>query len=110
MQNASWGAPTDPPAQQAPQRFLEREAVLEVMREVVALLGKRYPAALEVLAGLAHGERWEDLLADRGGPDGDTGRTLRNFGLVTPEHTLAEGLAWYLSKAVHLPHPQRKTA
>jgi len=108
-QDASWGAPTDPLVEQAPARFLEREAVLEVMREVVALLRKRYPAALEVLAGMAYGTSWEDMLAGRGGPDGDTGRTLRSFGLVPPEHKLAEGLAWYLSTAVHLSHPRRKT-
>jgi hypothetical protein len=110
MQNASWGAPTDPHAEQAPSRFLEREAVLDVMREVVALLRKRYPSALDVLVGLAHGASWEDVLAERGGPEGGAGRTLRNFGLVTPDHALAEGLARYLSQVVQLPHPLRKTA
>ncbi len=110
MQNAAWGAPTDPTAKQAPSRFLEREAVLDVMREVVALLRKRYPAALEVLVALAHGASWDDAVAERGGADGEAGRTLRNFGLVAPENTLAEGLAWYLSRAVPLPHSARKTA
>lgn len=80
------------------------------MREVVTLLRKRYPSALDVLVALAHGASWEDALAERGGPDGDACRTLRSFGLVTPEHTLAEGLAWYLSRAVPLPRPARKTA
>ena len=95
--DTAWGAPTDPVAEQAPLRFVEREAVLDVMREVVALLRKRYPAALEVLVQLAHGASWEDALAERGGPDGAAGRTLRNFGLVTSENALSEGLAWYLT-------------
>jgi hypothetical protein len=110
IQDTAWDAPTDPVAEQAPLRFLEREAVLDVMREVVALLRKRYPAALDVLVRLAHGASWADVLAEHGGPDGDPGRTLRNFGLVTPDHTLAEGLAWYLSHAVPLPRSLRKTA
>jgi hypothetical protein len=80
------------------------------MREVVALLRKRYPSALDVLVGVAHGESWDDAIAKHGGPEGDAARTLRNFGLVTPEDTLAEGLAWYLSHAVGLPHRVRKTA
>ena len=110
LHDAAWGAPTDAIARQAPFRFVEREAVLDVMREVVALLRKRYPASLDVMVGLAHGATWEDALAEHGGPDADAGRALRNFGLVTPANTLAEGLAWYLSRAVQLPHPVRKTA
>jgi hypothetical protein len=106
MHDTAWGAPTDPIAQQAPSRFVEREAVLEVMREVVALLRKRYPSALAVLIGLAHGANWEDALAEHGGPDGDAARMLRNFSLATPQNALAEGLAWYLTHAM----PLRKTA
>jgi hypothetical protein len=106
MQDVKWGAPTDPIAQQAPSRFVEREAVLDVMREVVALLRKRYPSALDALVGLAHGAGWEDVLAERGGSNGDAGRTLRSFGLVSPANALAEGLASYLSHAI----PMRKTA
>ncbi len=109
-QDAAWGAPTDPVVAQAPSRFVEREGVLDVMREVVALLRKRYPSALNVLVGLARGANWEAALMEHDGSDGDAARTLRNFGLVTPESTLAEGLAWYLSHAVGLPHPVRKTA
>jgi hypothetical protein len=110
MRDAAWHAPTDPVAEQVPPRFVERDAVLEVMREVVLLLRKRYPSALAVLAGLAHGGSWEDVVAESGGDDGDGVRTLRNFGLVIPGNALAEGLAWYLSHAVHLPRPMRKTA
>lgn len=106
IQNAAWNAPTDPLAPQAPSRFVEREAVLDVMREVAALLRKRYPSALDVLVDRAAGASWKAVLAERGGPDGDAARTLRSFGLVTPANTLAEGLAWYLSRAV----PLRKTA
>jgi hypothetical protein len=133
MQDRAWGAPTDPIAEQAPLRFMEREAVLDVMREVVALLRKRYPAALDVLVDLSRGapdvrrgrpvrlaaldvlvdlsrgESWEQALAERGGADGDTGRMLRNFGLLTSEHALAEGLAWYLARA-SLPQSVRKSA
>ncbi len=109
MKDPRWGAPTDPLVDQAPSRFVEREAVLDVMREIVALLRKRYPSALDVLVSMAHGASWEDALGERGGSDGDAGRTLRNFGLVTPENALAEGLAWYLSRAVPLPHSLRKT-
>lgn len=109
-QDTAWHAPTDPVAERVPSRFLEREAVLDVMREVVALLRKRYPPALAVLAGLAHGGSWEDVVAELGGGDGDAARTLRNFGLVSPDNTLAEGLAWYLSHAAHLPRPMRKSA
>jgi hypothetical protein len=106
MHDTAWGAPTDPITQQATSRFVEREAVLEVMREVVALLRKRYPSALAALIGLAHGENWADALAEHGGPDGDAARMLRNFGLATPQNALAEGLAWYLTHAM----PLRKTA
>jgi hypothetical protein len=108
--NAAWGAPTDPVASQASSRFVDREAVLEVMREIMTLLRKRYPSALDVLAGLAYDVNWEDLIVVRGGPDGDTARTLRNFGLITAENALPGGLAWYLSHAVKLPHPLKKTA
>jgi len=110
MQDSSWGALTDPHAKQAPARFVEREAVLDVMREVVALLRKRYPMALNVLVGLAHGASWEDALSERGGPDGDAWRTLRSFGLVTPENALAGWLAWYLSRVVQAPPLLLKTA
>jgi hypothetical protein len=110
LKDNAWGAPTDPFAPQTPAHFLERDAVLEVMREVVALLRKRYPSALDVLDGVAHGASWDDALTEHGGPNGDAGRTLRNFGLVTPEHRIAEGLAWYLSHAVSLPRSLRKTA
>jgi hypothetical protein len=106
MQDVAWGAPTDAIAKQAPSRFMEREAVLDVMREVVALLRKRYPSSLDVLVGLAHGASWEDALAERGGPDGGAEHTLRNFGLVTSANALAGGLAWYLSHNV----PMRKSA
>src|SRR5262249_22696888 len=108
MRDAAWHAPTDPVAEQVPPRIVERDAVLEVMREVVLLLRKRYPSALAVLAGLAHGGSWEDAVTESGGGDGVAARTLRNFGLVTPDNALAEGLAWYLSNAAHLPRPMRK--
>jgi hypothetical protein len=84
--------------------------MLDVMREVVALLRKRYPSALDVLVELARGVSWEDALAKHDRPDGDAARMLRNFGLVTPANTLAKGLAWYLSHAMPLPHAMRKTA
>ena len=106
MQDAMWGAPTDPVTSQAPWCFLEREAVLDVMREVVTLLRKRSPVALDVLVHLACGSGKAEVSAERDAPDSDAVRTLRNFGLLTAENTLAEGLAWYLSHAV----PVRKTA
>lgn len=105
-----WGVPTDPIAPLTPMRFREREAVLDVMREVVALLRKRYPSALDMLTDMAHGRSWDDTLIDHDGPDGGAGRTLRNFGLVTPERELSAGLAWYLTHAVELPRPLQKTA
>lgn len=107
--NRAWKAPTDPFVRDATSRFLEREAVLDVMREVVALLQKRYPASLDVLVQLAQGQSWLDALATHGGPEAEAGRTLRNFGLVTPERELARGLAWYLSSVAPLPHAVRKT-
>jgi hypothetical protein len=108
--NAGWGVPTDPIVPLAPVRFREREAVLDVMREVVALLRKRYPSALDMLVDMAHGKSWDDTLTEYGGPEGCAGRTLRNFGLVTPERGLAAGLAWYLTHAVEFPRPLQKTA
>lgn len=108
--NVAWGAPTDPVASQVSSHFVEREAVREVMREVVALLRKRYPLALDVLVGLAGRANWEEVIAVCGGPEGDTARTLRNFGLITLANTLPEGLAWYLSHSVALPHSLKKTA
>jgi hypothetical protein len=97
--DTTWGAPTDPHAALAPARFREREAVLEVMREVVALLHKRYPTALDVLALLAHGDRWDDAVDQCGGDEGEAARMLRNFGLVNAAHTISAGLAWYLRDA-----------
>ena len=109
-QAAAWSAPTDPFAAQVLDRFLEREAVLDVMREVVTLLQKRYPAALDILAGLAHGANWDDLVKAHGGADTSPARTLHNFGLVTPDNTLPAVFRWYLDSVVNLGHSLRKTA
>jgi hypothetical protein len=94
----SWKAKTDEFLEHAPARFEEREAVVEVMREIVALLGKRYPGTLEVLERMAMGAPWATALAKRGGPNGDAGRVLQNFGLVSPEGRCAEALMSYLRR------------
>jgi hypothetical protein len=105
----AWGAPTDADVAQAPRCFVERDGVLDVMREVVALLHKRYPSALEVLLEMAHGGSWEAALAKRDGAEGVAARTLQNFGLVTAERVVPEGLAWYLAHISTLPDTVRRT-
>ncbi len=108
-QDDTWGAPTGPHTRRATSDFVAREAVLDVMREVVALLRKRYPQALDALLLRAHGVAWPDALAEHGGVMGATARCLRNFGLVDSQHALPEGLKWYLHHSPQFVPTLRKT-
>jgi hypothetical protein len=106
--DATWQARTDPFVERAASRFVAREAVLGVMREVFALLSKRYPGSLDALTRLARGANWVEALEEHGGPEGEAGRTLLNFGLVSPAHTAAEGLTQYLLRNAPVSNPVRK--
>ncbi len=96
QRDPSWGAATDSYLESVTERFLEREAVLEVMREIVALFQKRYPTALDLMMRLGHGKGWGDALADLGGDANEAVKILRNFGLATPDRTLPKAIAAYL--------------
>lgn len=93
---ADWGAPTDAVVEDALERYRARAAVLEVAREVDALLWKRYRAAHGLLLDLAEGYTWEDALTGYGGAEGEAARVLVRFGIVREDGTLPETLRWYL--------------
>lgn len=94
----AWKAETDPWIADTLVPFKAREAVHEVLREVVALLSKRHIDSYALLCDLAEGHAWEQAVATRGGVDGEAARTLINFGLVALDGSISEILAWYLTK------------
>ncbi len=86
---------------QACEQFLERHGVLTICREVLHLLGEKYPAVAELLGELAgvEGEQRGRLLVSCGGWQRPENRILRDFGLVQgtlqrPE--IPRFLIWYL--------------
>ncbi|WP_165374457.1 MULTISPECIES: AAA family ATPase [Sorangium] len=89
--------PTDPHCERAVERFLGRQAVLEVDREIIALLSKRYPAAYMLLLDLIESRDPQAVVKRSGGSLGPGARMLRNFGLLD-EATLAlpNHLSWYV--------------
>lgn len=93
--------PTDPWITAATQAFCERDAVLEICREVFDLLHTRYPPAYDLLMELAR-ETPQDggtVLEMFAGWSGPTAAVLRNFGLVSGSETmpmLPEVLRWYV--------------
>ncbi len=94
--DASWKAPTDPYVPSTVNAYRGRDAVLEVAREVVALLLKRHPEGYVLLRELAEGHGWSDAVSRCGGPNGAAARTLTNFGLASAERRLSETLRWYV--------------
>ncbi|EYF08772.1 ATP-binding protein [Chondromyces apiculatus] len=103
----AWKAKTDAHCNEAVERFLERDTVHTVAREVLALLDKRYRPAHDLLLTLAEQE----------GPPGtlknqklhtDGSQTLRNFGILDERtQSLPAYLSWYVRKL--LP-PMRRMA
>jgi hypothetical protein len=93
----SWKVATDPHCNSAVERFLGRNAVLTVNREIIALLSKRYPAAYKLVLEVIESGDAGAALARSGGMHGVAARVLRNFGLLS-EATLAipEHLSWYV--------------
>ncbi|KYF89779.1 hypothetical protein BE17_45115 [Sorangium cellulosum] len=89
--------PTDPHREGAVERFLGRQAVLDVDREIIALLSKRYPDAYTLLLDLVESPDPATAVKRSGGPQGSGARMLRNFGLLD-EATLAlpKHLSWYV--------------
>ncbi|WP_437673423.1 AAA family ATPase [Sorangium sp. So ce131] len=89
--------PTDPYREGAIERFLGRQAVLDVDREIIALLSKRYPAAYSLLLDLVESHDRAASVKRAGGLHGPGARMLRNFGLLD-EKTLGlpKHLSWYV--------------
>lgn len=99
--DSRWNAPTDTSIAQAPEEFCGREAVLDVMREIVALLKKRYPSALTVLRELTD-DAWDPVIARHGGRTGQPANVLRSFGIADADRPLAEILRWYLASQISI--------
>lgn len=89
--------PTDPHCEHAVERFLGRQAVLDVDREIIALLSKRYSDAYTLLLDLVESPDPATAVKRSGGLHGSGARVLRNFGLLD-ESTLElpKHLSWYV--------------
>lgn len=88
---------TDPYCDAAVSRFCNRDAVLTVNREIVALLSKRYPPAYTLMRVLAEEHDAAAVLERAGGPAGEPARVLHNFGLLDEGTlTLPKYLSWYV--------------
>jgi hypothetical protein len=100
----SWKTPTDPYCVKAVERFRNREAVLTVDREILALLRKRYPTAYELLLDIAMSDDASLVVTRSGGLHASAGRVLRNFGLLD-EATLHVPwhLLWYVRTLAPVP-------
>ncbi len=94
--NQTWKAPTDGVAQAALEPFRGRPAVLEVLKETVALLRKRYPHAHTLLEALAHAREAPSASAAAGVMDGGAPRVLMDFGVVNAHLEISRALQWYL--------------
>lgn len=88
---------TDPYCNDAVPRFLEYNDVLVVDREIMALLGKRYPEAYALLLDLAECADPDAVLARAGGLHGIGARQLRNFGILDEvTRAIPQHLSWYV--------------
>jgi hypothetical protein len=98
--------PTDAYCAHAVQRFLERDAVQTVDREIITLLKKRYAPAYELLLDLVESGDADATLVRSGGMHGAGARVLRSFGLLDEAtRSLPEHLSWYVQTL--LPTPAR---
>lgn len=92
-----WKVQTDPYCNRVVQRFLERDAVLTVDREILALLKNRYSEAHDLLLSLAEGENTVAALNRFGGAHGAGARVLRSFGIFDEAtRSVPEHLSWYV--------------
>jgi hypothetical protein len=80
---------TDAHAEDCVAEYRERDAVMEVAREIVDLLAKRYAGALRRLESLASGR-------PNAGPLDGTERMLDRFGLVDSVGQIPRTLTWYM--------------
>ena len=91
---------TDDFSDRALELFLEHQGVLTICREIIHLLGEKYPVAVELLGELANseGEERGRLLARRGGWQRPENRILRDFGLVqgSSDPQIPQFLIWYM--------------
>lgn len=91
---------TDDFSERALELFLEHQGVLTICREILHLLGEKYPAAAELLVELARleGKQRSRLLAEHGGWKRPENRILKNFGLVqgSSNPKIPQFLIWYL--------------
>lgn len=106
--DGSWGVSTEPYAGAALPPFRQRDGVLDVLREVQALLTKRYPRAWRVLADLACGASWAQAMEAVGGLEARDARLLVDLGLAHPDRNLALALTWYIRDVAVSSVPSRK--
>lgn len=100
---------TDPFHEEAVDRFLCRDAVVTICREVSHLLASRYASASALLEDLGRGSSEEvaERIESHGGWWQPGAQTLRNFGLLLGDRrssTVPEVFRWYLRTML----PQRK--
>jgi len=92
---------TDPYREMALDRFLDRQEVLTIGREISHLLSTRYPEAFALLEGLVATDPADrgPYLGRHGGWHRPGNRILRNFGLIQghrEQPELPAFLVWYL--------------
>lgn len=96
-----WNIPTDPHCARSVDRFLTRDALLDVDREILTLLTKRYEPAYKLLVELAGTNAPERAVELAGGIHGPGTRVLRNFGILEQGTlTIPEHLRWYIQTVV----------
>lgn len=94
---AGWGVATDPMCEQGLAAFLKRDAVLDVMREIQALLTKRFPDGWRVLEDLAAGRPWPVEAEEMERERADALRLIERFGLASADRPLPEVARWYVT-------------
>lgn len=100
---ASWKIATDPFGAEAVQRFLTRDTVLTVDREILELLRKRYEAAYTLVLDLVASGDAMAAVTRAGGLHGTGPRTLRGFGLLDETSlSIPSHLDWYVRR-LHAP-------
>ena len=91
----TWKMPTDPYRIGTVNRFVDRDAVLTINREIIELLKKRYSAAYELMLALVDGEAAAVTRDQDGGALGV--RMLRKFGILDQDtFAVPEHLSWYV--------------
>ncbi len=90
------GVATDPYREEAARLFIERRHVHTISREILDLLGKRFPAAHSLLLELVAAEGHRLDLTVPSVAQGDAAHVLRSFGILDgATHSVPEHLVWY---------------